>query len=299
MELSNSHKSLLFSLGAVLFWSTVATAFKLSLNEMSYATLLFYSSATSAIILFLFLFFNSKKKLANIFSKRNLFRNILLGLANPFLYYLVLFKAYSLLPAQEAQPLNFTWPIIITLFSAIFLKQKISKSVYFGLLLAFLGVFTIATRGEIAALKFGNILGVSLAFGSSFIWATYWTMNMLDKRSATEKLFAGFFFGTIYSAIYVFFYDTFNVNSLHSLLGPAYIGIFEMGITFLLWMKGLELSKDKGKTSLLAYLTPFFSLVFITLVLGERLLISSIVGLILIISGVLLPALHRKSISSR
>ena len=34
-----------------------------------------------------------------------------MGLFNPFLYYLVLFKAYDLLEAQEAGTLNYIWPI--------------------------------------------------------------------------------------------------------------------------------------------------------------------------------------------
>ena len=34
------------------------------------------------------------------------------GFLNPFLYYIILFKAYSLLPAQEALSLNYTWPLV-------------------------------------------------------------------------------------------------------------------------------------------------------------------------------------------
>jgi drug/metabolite transporter (DMT)-like permease len=86
--------------------------------------------------------------------------------------------------------------------------------------------------------------------------------------------------------IYIIIFDSFIVAKPLALLGAAYIGLFEMGITFILWLKGLELSTNKTKSSTLAYLSPFMSFGFITLVLGEELLLSSVIGLALIISGI-------------
>ncbi|GBD91501.1 EamA-like transporter family protein [bacterium BMS3Abin04] len=60
-----------------------------------------------------------------------------------------------------------------------------------------------------------------------------------------------------------------------------------MGITFFLWMKGLQLSSDRAKTSTLAYLSPFISLIFIAIILKENILPSSILGLVFIIGGIL------------
>ena len=42
-------------------------------------------------------------------SRRDWQQSLLPGLLNPCLYYLVLFKAYELLPAQQAQALNYSW----------------------------------------------------------------------------------------------------------------------------------------------------------------------------------------------
>ncbi len=217
-----------------------------------------------------------------------------MGLLNPFLYYLVLFKAYSLLPAQEAQPLNFTWPIVISLFSGIFLKNKLSASTIMGLLVSFFGVIIIATRGEISELKITDPFGGLLAVGSSLIWASFWTFKLLDKRNEAVKLFGAFLMGTIITAFYILFFDSFNVADPIYLLGAAYVGLFEMGITFYLWMMGLHLSENKAKTSTLAYLTPFISFVFIALILGEKLLLSSIVGLIFIVGGILVQNVWKR-----
>jgi drug/metabolite transporter (DMT)-like permease len=276
-----NQQSLIYTLSAVFLWSTVATAFKITLEGMNFAQLLFYSSCTSMLTLGFIAF--KQKKSFNILS----FKSVLLGFINPFLYYILLFKAYSLLPAQEAQPLNYTWPIVLSLFSVLFLKEKMSSKKIVGLVSAFIGVFIIATRGNFIALKFESITGVFIAVSTSIVWATFWILNLKDNRDSVIKLFSAFFFGTIFSGTYLFLFDSFKLENYNYLYGAAYIGLFEMGITFLFWNKGLQLSTDKTKTSTFAFLSPFLSLIFIAFILGETILISSILGLSLIVGGII------------
>jgi drug/metabolite transporter (DMT)-like permease len=276
-----NRQSLIYTLSAVFLWSTVATAFKISLKGMNFAQLLFYASLTSTLALGVFLLKKRKKFL--IFKPKLL----LLGFLNPFFYYTLLFNAYTLLPAQEAQPLNYTWPIVLSLFSVIFLKEKMNFKKLVGLISAFIGVLLIATRGNLLELKFGNAFGVILALSTSVVWATYWILNLKDKESNCVKLFGTFFWGTIFSGIYLSLFDSFILNNYSYLFGAGFIGLFEMGITFLLWNKGLELSNDKAKTSTLAYLAPFLSILFIAFILGETILPSSIIGLTFIVGGII------------
>lgn len=272
----------------MLLWSTAATAFKLTLNGMNNLQLLFYSSIFSTLVLFILLSINSPDQVKNTFSKNFFRKNLTLGFANPFLFYLVLFKAYYLLPAQEAMVLNYTWPITITLFSVLFLRSKVTVKIIIGLVLAFIGVVIIGTRGEIFELTFYNLYGVVLAVGSSFIWAAYWTLNLKDARLDLSKLFSAFFYGTILITVYVITFDSIALDNYEYLIGAAYVGLFEMSITFFLWLKGISLSKDKAKTATLVYLSPFISMIFIAAVVGESILISSMIGLILIVSGIIL-----------
>lgn len=292
--MTNKNKSILYALGAVLFWSTVATAFKLTLQGMTNSQMLFYSSLTSVVVLFFFAIKNSPKDLRLFFSRHHLKNNMVLGLINPFVYYLILFEAYNVLPAQEAQPINLTWPLIISIFSAIFLNQKISARTLIGLIISFIGVVVIATRGNIFTLHFHNIYGVVLALSSSFIWASFWILNLLDNREESVKLFGSFFFGTIYTGLYIYFFGSFGPIEFKYMLGAVYIGLFEMGITFFLWLKALSLSDDKAKTSTMVYLFPVISLFFIALVLKEKLFASSIIGLVMIVGGILFQQLGKK-----
>ncbi len=282
----------------VLLWSTVASAFKITLREVDFLQLLFYASMTSFIILTIILFLSGRiRELINQESC-DLLRSAGMGLINPLVYYILLFKAYSLLPAQEAQPLNWTWPIVLTLLSALILKQRISIRGIFAILMCFLGVVIIAVRGNFTGLKFENLWGVSFALSSSLFWAIFWIFNLKDERQPLIKLTLCFFFGTIYSAMVVGLFSKFQIAGLVALLGMVYIGLFEMGITFILWLKALSLARSSASIATFAYITPFLSLVFIRIVVGERILWSSIVGLLLIISGIIFQEWRMSNLKS-
>ena len=137
------------------------------------------------------------------------------------------------------------------------------------------------------------MLGGSLATGSSLIWASFWTLKLVDKRDDAVKLFGAFLVGSVFTGTYVALFDSFVIDNKIYLLGAVYSGFFEMGITYFLFMKGLQLSANKAKTSTFAFLSPFVSLIFIALILGEEIFTSSIVGLVFIVSGILVQQVGR------
>ncbi len=165
------------------------------------------------------------------------------------------------------------------------LKQKIKFTSILALIVSFIGVVVIGTRGDLTSLKFSNPLAVSLAIGSSGIWAVFWIYNTKDKRDEVTKLFLNFTFGFIFILVATFIFSTVMVSPI-GLLGATYVGIFEMGITFVIWLKALKFSKTTARVSNLIYLSPFLSLVFIYLFVGEQILFSTVIGLILIVVGI-------------
>ncbi len=267
-----------YAVGAVLLWSTVASAFKLSLRYMSPIQLLFYASLTS---LFVFGLLYSRE-----FSprKENL-RSAYLGFLI-VLYYLLLFSAYERLPAQEAQALNYTWPLMLVLLSVPLLGKRPGAKALFGLFIGFLGAFIVATAGNLTGLNFSNPIGVIFGLGSAVVWATYWLLNLRDKRSPVEKTFWNFLFSFAYVSVILAFADGFSIPSVKGLVGAVYVGLFEMGVTFLIWYRAVE--DDVAFASNLAYLIPFLSLVFISLVVGEDIMPGTLVGLVLIVLGILI-----------
>lgn len=285
--MENQRLAYFYALLSVMFWSTVASAFKITLRYLDFLHLVFYATIVSIIALFIILCAQKKLNLLKGYSKIDYLHSLLLGFLNPFLYYIILFKAYSILPAQEALSLNYLWPITLTLLSIPMLKQKISLMSIFAIFISFIGVIVIATHGNILSLKFTNPLGVSLALSSTIIWSLFWIYNIKDRRDDVAKLFLNFLFGFIFILITLIVTKKLALPSVRGLFGATYTGLFEMGITFILWLKALSLSKTTAKVSNLIYLSPFFSLIIIRFAVGEEILTSTVIGLILIISGIL------------
>jgi len=286
-------KATLFAILAVLSWSTVATAFKIGLSTLNLLELLFIASISSTLALFVILIFSGKILLLKETKPKELFSSILLSLLNPFGYYLILFKAYDLLPAQEALTLNYTWAIVVVLLSIPILKQRIRPLEFLALLVSFFGVVIIATHGNLFDIKLSNSLGVFLAIISSLVWALFWIFNLKDKRDSLVKLFWNFLFGSIFISLLVIYYGEFSINWT-SLLPAIYIGLFEMSVAFYFWLSALKYSESTVKVSNLIYLSPFLSLFIINIVLGEQVLISTFIGLALIISGIILQQIVKK-----
>ncbi len=283
----NQRKAYLFALLAVVLWSTVATAFKLTLRHLNFIDMLFYASWTSTFYLMLTVRLSDSWKLLKKPRTDWVLRSIVMGLINPFLYYLVLFKAYSLLPAQIAQPLNYTWPIALVVLSAIFLSEPITLRAMFALTVSFLGVIVISDAFHPEGHRFSTV-GVLLAIGSAFLWATYWILNLRDKRPSDLKLFMNFLAGSLFVTGVAFAFSSPLKVPLSGVLGSVYIGIFEMGATFFVWLKALELAENQAPIANLIYLSPFISLIFIHFVLGETILTTTVIGLLLILAGILL-----------
>lgn len=287
--MDKTRKSYIYAGLAIFFWSTVPTAFKISLGELNILTMLTIAALTSTIVLFIAVKAGGKSDLIRKTTGKELLNSAVLGLINPFLYYLILLKAYQLLPAQVAQPLNMIWPIMLVFLSVPILRQKIESKSYVALFISFIGVYLISSQGRLFKPGNTNIAGVFLATGSSIFWAFYFILNVKDKRDVAVKLLLSFLFGSVYLVAAMIITGKWHVViGLKGAVASVYIGIFEMGITFLFWLKALQMATSTDKVSNLVYLAPFFSLVFVHFILHEPVYYTTPAGLLLIIAGILI-----------
>jgi drug/metabolite transporter (DMT)-like permease len=272
---------------AVFFWSTVPTAFKISLGEIGILPMLTIASVTSAAVLLAVVIAEKKTNLIRFNDTGEFFNSAILGFINPFVYYLILLKAYSLLPGQVAQPLNMIWPIILVFLSAPVLRQKIQKKSFTALIISFMGVYIISSQGRLFQMGNANLTGVLLASGSSVFWAVYFILNVRDKRDEAVKLLLNFIFGSAYLIVAMIITGQWQADTgIKGTLASVYVGVFEMGITFLFWLKALRMAETTDKVSNLVYLAPFLSLMFLHFIIHEPIYYTTPVGLLLIIIGI-------------
>ncbi|MCH8502594.1 MAG: DMT family transporter [Aliidiomarina sp.] len=288
-------RAFLLALAAVLLWSTVATAFKITLTYLSPLQMVAAASVVSfAFLLFVILVQQRQHEIIPELRK-HLRYYLALGLLNPLIYYLVLFQAYTLLPASQAQPLNYTWAIALTLMAAVFLGQKIRKRDWIACVLGYLGVLVIATRGDILGLNFTSVAGVGWALLSTFLWAGYWILNTRHQSEPVLTLLLCFGISLPFSLAASWYFTDWSGIPWQGWAAVTYVGLFEMGLTFVLWLKAMKLTQNTAKISNLIFISPFISLVLLAVIIGETIYPATVVGLLLIIGGLVIQQWRRRT----
>lgn len=283
-------KSILLASAAVLSWSTVATAFKIALRTMSVYEMVLVSCITATIFFTVWLAFTGGLRELRRLSPKVWLSFAIVGLVMPTSYYPVLFAAYSDIPAQVAQPVNYIWPILLTLMLAIFGGRKLKGIELVGMFISLSGVVCISTAGG-----FGDGVisgrGIALALLSAFLWAVYWIVNDRVRNSASESvsLFLTFLFGSVYMLLAMPFMPAPQLG-LDAFASGIYIGIFEMAFPFVCFGLAIRIAVNPAVINQMCYLAPFLSLFFISTILGEAILPTTFIGLALIVAGLVFNA---------
>jgi len=295
MNAQSTRKAYLFALLAVLFWSTIPTAFKLGLEHTSSWQLLTGATLVSTLVLGILTAARGKFQSLSAFSKKALAFSALMGLLNPVIYYLILFKAYTILPASVAQPLNMIWPIALVLLAVPILRQRISWLSLGAMLLSFSGVVLISLMGGTGSENPQNRLGIFLALSTSLVWALYFLYNTRDKEDPVARLFLNFTFASLFLLLAGIFRDQSVPNSAEGWYAALYVGVFEMGITFVPWFMAIRLAPKSDRISNLVYMAPFLNLLFASQVLGEKIYMTTVGGIILLVAGIVIQNITGKN----
>lgn len=277
-----NRKALFYGAGAVLMWSTVATGFKLGLQVMAPVQLLLVGVCVSALV-----FVPAALRQGWPRHSLNLREGVLFALLNPVLYYLVLFEAYDRLPAQIAQPLNYTWAIMLAVLAIPVLGQKLSGRMLAGIVIGYIGVLVLLSQGSFDALPDLDWIGVALALVSTVIWAGYWLFNTRSDTEPAALMATSFLCAIPVLGAICVAGPGLPPFSSEVLVYGIWVGVVEMGVTFLLWQKALKLASQAARIGQLIFLSPFLSLLLIGSVLDEPVHLTSWIGLGIIVCGLL------------
>ena len=272
-------------LGAVMLWSTVATAFSLSLQYLTPLQLVTLATVISWCFFAIRLSAPERRSALRVTSSRARATGLLLGWLNPGLYYLVLFAAYDRLPAQEAMAINYSWGITLALLAAPLLRQHLSAGALLAACISYGGILVIATRGAPLSLDFAQPLGVGLALLSTVLWSLYWVINTRLPLDPEVNLFLNFS-GALPLLLALLWWSNTPFPTLwQGWAGGLYVGLFEMGLAFVLWMGAMKATTSTLRISSLIFLSPPLSLVLIWVIAGEPVKAYTLIGLVLILFG--------------
>ena len=281
--MTNDRRALFFALGAVLLWSTVATAFKIALRYLDVFQLVLVASITSALLLLSVVVVRGQVALLLRYLQESPGYFLLVAVMNPCIYYLILLTAYDLLPAQQAQVINYTWAITLSVLAVLVLGQRMTGREVLASCVGYSGVVVIATQGDLVALRVESAFGVALALVSTLVWAGYWIISARNQRDKVVSLSLNFLLAVPLCVILCLGFSSLDGFSWPGVGAGIYVGLFEMGITFVLWSLALQNTSRIARISNLIFLAPFLSLLLIQSVLKEPIHPSTLVGLLLIV----------------
>jgi drug/metabolite transporter (DMT)-like permease len=282
---NTDRRAVKMGLGAVMLWSTVATAFSLSLEYLTPLQLVALAAGVSWSFFAVRLFSPERWHALQATSSKERIIGLFIGWLNPGLYYLVLFAAYDRLPAQEAMAINYSWGITLALIAAPLLRQRLTPWALFAACISYSGIVVIATRGMPLSLDFAQPLGVGLALLSTLLWSLYWVINTRLSLDPEVNLVLNFT-GALPLLLALFWMsNTPFPGAWQGWAGGLYVGLFEMGIAFVLWMGAMKATTSTLRVSSLIFLSPPLSLVLIWMIAGEPVQAYTLVGLILILFG--------------
>lgn len=189
--------------------------------------------------------------------------------------------------------INELWPALIILFSCWILKEKMNPGKAAAVIFSFLGILVVTTDGNLAEFSLGDSRGVFYALMAAVCYGMYCTLNKKEIYDKNLSVMISYAAGTITAFILVLIQGKLTIPTGSQAAGMLWNGIICNALPYLTWALALDL----GNTAVianLAYLTPFVSLILTHFVLGEKITVFSVLGLLLIVTGIIIQMVVNK-----
>ena len=259
---------------ATFFWALGHPVGRIILQEVHPFQLGSVTLGVGFISLLVFCAVTGRIKTLIELPKKDLFLSLLLGILGFFLYQILTFSALKRIPASMNAILISTNVILIMLFAALFLRERIGKFRIIGILLAAAGVFfVIFNRGFELESGIG-VLGCLFSMGAAIVFSLYsvFAKRILEENDpvviVTLALFSGAVLLLILSSLTVGIGGLVRVKAVTWVL-MLVLGTGMIGISYPIWFFCLK-KLPASQISIYIYTTPMFAVILSLVILEER-----------------------------
>ena len=280
-------KSPYFYAGVSIFcWSTVATTCKFLLKDLNNLQLLWVNALVAGVFLLIINLVSGNFRKYKEYKLKDYLVMAVIGLPSTFLYYMFYYAGTDILDASQAFIINYLWPIMSVVFACIILKEKLTARKVIAILVSF-GGLVIVVGGSMGQLDGAMIWGAVCCILGAVSYGLFTALNQKMNYNKSMTLMVSYFASFILTTIINMVNGELFVPTMGQLPGFLWNGIFAIAVANTFWVIALGKGKT-AKISNLAYITPFLSLVWTSVFLGEDIEINSIIGLLVIVAGVLI-----------
>ena len=283
-----------------LFWGGTFIAGRMTAGSMPHMTIAFGRFFVAAILL-LIVAYRLEGGLPKL-SRQQFFSTLALGLTGIAIYNIFFLAALERMPAGKTALLVSMSPILTAITVSIILKERLGVCRWGGLILAFIGVITIVTQGDILHATRGIIS--AFGWGELFMmtavvsWVAYTVISRFALRGLSP--IAATTYATLFGAAVLAVGAAFELPELTPAMltwknagAIFYLGSFGSALAFIWFSEGVK-KIGPARTVVFTNLVPVFGLLLGYLVLSEPILISMVVGGAIVIAGVALTNQAKK-----
>lgn len=268
----------------IFLWASAFPAVKYSLEFFSPESIMLFrflvASLTLAVI--------AAVKKAKLPEKRDLPLFAAGGFAGIFLYMWLFNTGTNMVASGVSSFVIASAPVFTALLSLLILKEKVKPACWAGVFISFLGLILIAVSQTSGfSINLGVLLLIGAALATSF--HNIIQRQILKKYTPLEATSYSMFFATLFMLVFLpgLLREVPKAGPIPNMV-IVYLGIFPAALAYLSWGYALSKSEKTAHVTMFLYLTPFVATIIAFFWLGETLSFLSLLGGVVIISGMVL-----------
>lgn len=276
---------------AAVIWGASFVATKAALREISPVTLIFLRFGIGVVVL---AFAVWRLGVFERVSRRDLLLLAILGAIGIPIHQGLQANGLVVTAATSVAWLVALTPVFTALLAWIFLSESFGTTKTLGLIIAFLGAFTVITNGMFTpdVLRLPSTTGDFLALASALNWAVFTVISKPVLKRLHPTLMITFVMVIGWILVLPFLVAAQGWNEISRLstsgwLAVAFLGVFCSGIAYIFWYDALA-QIDASQVAAFIYLEPFVTIIVAAMLLTEAFTPISLLGGLTILLGVYL-----------
>ena len=275
-------KAIIYTLICVALWGLIPVVSKLGQANLDNHQFLFWSSSVSFIALLVATSIVKKSKEFLSYKPGDWISAIILGFLGTYLYYILLYFGYANAQGLEVLVLQYSWPIFIVLFSVFILNEKLTPRRGLAVLLGFVGVALVLTKGNITEIHLDNYFVDMLVIGAALSFGLFSVLNKKVNLEPYTMITIFFLTASIASLVSMLWLSDFSLPTKDSIVPVLVNGLFVNGFSYIFWIKALK-EAEASFVAPLVFLTPVLSALYLIIFFQEPLLPVYGIGLLAVI----------------
>lgn len=289
--MNNQTKGVLFALCATLLWSVnfvIASGIKGHIPPVGLA---FWRWTIACVVLAPFAIKSTIRNRIEI--KKNIRFLALTAVLGITIFNTLIYFAGKTTSAVNLSLIAISIPLFIVAISRIAFKEKVSNTKIIGILTIILGVLILITKGSLQyLLQIKFAIGDLIMLIACFFFASYTILVRLKPKELPSKvfLFSVFVLGVLFLFPFYLWEHLYYKKVIFdstTIFATTYVGIFASLVSYYLWNEAITLIGTQ-KTALIYYLIPVFSGILAYFFLNQNIVLSQIISMGIIISGLLI-----------